>query len=223
MATRFIEEVDPTSDLTIAQILDQLKSDSAKGVVPLVADGDTGLLAYYDRVNAAARTIVNLSQAQTLSNKTIAGVGAATTGIAQVKGGLITELAADGDYSVSVVIPAGAVILNLIVTMQALWTAGTSATLIVGDTTDDDGFFTGIDAKAAPAVGTSVTPDTVRGGTGDGAYLGDTNSEFIGPATANFGRVYVAGSTITCKISKVGTGTGGRTWFHVVYALPSAS
>lgn len=71
MAARFIEEVDPTSAQTISDIIDSLKNMTAKGVVPLVADGDTGLLNYYDRVNSLIRVLVNLNQAQTLTSKTL--------------------------------------------------------------------------------------------------------------------------------------------------------
>ncbi len=71
MATRFIENVDPTSDQTFAASLEDLKDDSAANVTPILGDSDTGLLGYYDRVNSAARTFVNLNQAQTLTTKTL--------------------------------------------------------------------------------------------------------------------------------------------------------
>jgi hypothetical protein len=149
------------------------------------------------------------------------GINSQQNGI-RVAGGTITELTGDGAYSISVTLPAGAVLLDIIITQVALWTAVTSATLKVGDTADDDGFFIGINSKTTPAVGTSLRADTVPGGTGDGAYLGDTNGEFIGPATSNFGRVYTAGSIIKATITKSGAGVAGRTAFHVVYAVPEA-
>lgn len=227
MAVRFIEGVDPTSSLTIAQILANLKNQVGPHQVPFVFDQDTGLVHYYDKVNSAARTVANLDQAQTLTNKTLTAptisapvVTGNPTGTIKVAGGVITELTGDGAYSISVTIPAGAVVIDFIITAEALWDSATSATLIVGDTADPDGFFTAVNAKTTPAVGTSLRPDTVPGGTGDGAYLGDTNGEFVGPATANFGRYYKAGSIITATITKSGAGTAGRTWFHVVYVLP---
>lgn len=221
MATRFIEEVDPTSDQTISDIVTMLKNMVAKGAVPLVADGDTGAIVTYDRVNAALRTLVNKDEAQTLTNKTLSGVGSATTGVMQVKGGVITELTGDAAYSISVVLPAGAILHDILITGQALWDAVTSATLKVGDAVDDDGYITACDAKAAPAVGTtySLFGETAMGAV-DGAYL--TGDQVLGPAATNFGLYFPAGTTIKATITKVGAGTLGRTGFHVVYALPTA-
>ena len=71
MATRFIEGVDPNSDHTISTILTALKNMVGPHQVPLVFDQDTGLVHYYDKVNDAARTVVNLNQAQTLTGKTL--------------------------------------------------------------------------------------------------------------------------------------------------------
>lgn len=73
MATRYIEEVDPTADSTISAILAAL-SAATRRVVAFVFDGDTGLGHYYDRVNSTLRTLVNTDQAQTLTNKTLAPV-----------------------------------------------------------------------------------------------------------------------------------------------------
>jgi hypothetical protein len=58
------------------------------------------------------------------------------------------EAGAAGVYTGSIVIPAGATIHDVIVHGTALWTAGTSALMDVGDAADPDGFFTQIDLKA---------------------------------------------------------------------------
>ena len=71
MATRFIEGVDPNSDHTISTILTALKNMVGPHQVPFVFDQDTGLVHYYDKVNSAARTLANLDQAQTFTNKTL--------------------------------------------------------------------------------------------------------------------------------------------------------
>lgn len=225
MATRFIDKEHGvnTSTAIADDATGRRKVPNFPDAAGIVKDSVDGFLKYND--NDVIRTLVNTDEAQTLTNKTltapvITGLGTATTGVIRSAGGVITELAGDGAYSISVTLPAGATLVDFIITGQALWTAGTSATLIVGDTADPDGFFTAIDAKTTPAVGTSLRPDTVPGGTGDGAYLGDTNGEFVGPASANFGRVYVAGSVITATITKAGTGTAGRTHFSVLYTIP---
>ena len=70
MAARYIESVDPQSDNSITTIVTALKNAVAN-VIPFVFDADTGLGHYYDRVNSALRTLVNLDQAQTLTNKTL--------------------------------------------------------------------------------------------------------------------------------------------------------
>jgi len=197
---------------------------------PIYVDSDDNILKMVPAGTGTTEVqVVDASSSQTLTNKTLTSptitggtFSGDPTGTIRIAGGTITELNGNAAYSISVTLPAGAILLDFIITGIALWTAATSATLIVGDTADPDGFYAAVDAKATPAVGTSLRPDTVPGGTGDGAYLGDTNGEFIGPASSNFGRVYTAGSVITATITKVGSGTAGRTGFHVVYALPTA-
>jgi hypothetical protein len=186
---------------------------------PIYVDSDDNKLKFIPAGSGTTEVeIIDASSAQTLSNKTISG----STGAIQSAGGVLTELTGDGAYSISVTLPAGSILVDMIITAEAAWTAATSATLIVGDTADDDGFFTAVNAKTTPAVGTSLRPDTLPGGTGDGAYLGDTNGEFVGPITSNFGRYYKAGSVITAKITKSGAGTAGRTQFTVLYTTPTA-
>lgn len=71
MATRFLEGVDPNSDHSISTILTALKNMVGPHQIPLVFDQDTGLVHYYDKVNSAARTLANLDQSQTFTNKTL--------------------------------------------------------------------------------------------------------------------------------------------------------
>lgn len=218
MATKYIQKFASTAEF--------LASAPDNGVAQGLGEVSDIL---YQNIGGSAVGMVDLTTAQTLTNKTLTAptltapvVTGNPTGTLKIAGGTITELDGDATYSISVTLPAGAILVDMIITAIANWTAGTSATLIVGDTADPDGFFTGVNAKTTPAVGTSLRPDTVPSGTGDGAYLGDTNGEFVGPATDNFGRVYTAGSIITATVTKVGSGTAGRTGFHVIYALPEA-
>ncbi len=218
-----------TQHISRRSTLQPQTSGGKANAAPIRVDSDDNILKIVPG-GAGSTTeveIIDASSSQTLTNKTltspvISGLGSATTGVVRSAGGVITELDGDGAYSVSVTLPAGAILHDFIITGQALWTAGTSATLIVGDTADPDGFFTAVNAKTTPAVGTSLRPDTLPGGTGDGAYLGDTNGEFVGPASSNFGRYYAAGSIITATITKAGSGTAGRTQFTVVYSVPTA-
>ena len=58
------------------------------------------------------------------------------------------ETTGAGTYTGTVALPANAVLLDIIVHATSLWTATTSATLVVGDGGDADGFFAGVDLKA---------------------------------------------------------------------------
>lgn len=142
------------------------------------------------------------------------------TGFTVTKSGVITELTGDGTYSVTVPIPATAVIHSIRVIPQVLWTAGTSAGLIVGDTADPDGYFTTTNLKATDLLVGEIfdTVSSTLWGGKEGAYLVAATGQ-RGPTTSNFGPYYVAGSNIVFSVTKVGTGTAGRTYCSVTYSL----
>ena len=71
MATRFIEGVDPTSDLTISQAVEALADMVGPHQTPLVYNQDDGVLNAWDKVNDALRPIVSTTATQTLTNKTL--------------------------------------------------------------------------------------------------------------------------------------------------------
>lgn len=117
-----------------------------------------------------------------------------------------------GTYTGGIVVPAGATILNVIVTAVALWNAATSAAMKVGDT-DDDGFFVGVDLKATDLLaGESL--DFAKTGGKEGAYLTATHAN---------GRYSATQRTINGIITSVGAGTAGRTRMTVVYSKPVAA
>lgn len=125
-----------------------------------------------------------------------------------------TETAA-GTYTGSVAVPAGAWIVDVIVHAVALWDAGTSATMKVGDAADDDGIFVGVNLKATDLLAAeSINFD--RTGGKEGAYL-------VGTATHWTTRYSATARTITGVITSVGAGTAGRTRMTVIYVVPSAS
>lgn len=156
-----------------------------------------------------------------LSSPTItAPSGSASTGLLITKSGVLTELTGDGTYSITIAVPAGALIHSIRVVPQALWTAATSASLIVGDTADPDGYFTTTDLKATDLLVGEIldtTSSTLWGGV-NGAYLVAATGQ-RGPTTANFGPYYVAGSNIIFAATKVGSGTAGRTLCSVTYSI----
>ena len=123
-----------------------------------------------------------------------------------------TETAGAGTYTGSVPIPAGATIHDIVVNGVALWTAGTSATMKVGDAATDNGYFTGVNLKATDLLaGESISFDQAGGKAG--SYIANNQ---VSPRYSATARV-ISGIVVT-----VGTGgTAGRTRMTVVYSLPS--
>jgi len=143
-------------------------------------------------------------------------------------GGQILE--ADGDaagvYTLDVRIPAYATVLDVIVHNEALWDAGTSATLNVGMYTVDsttkaisseedlDGIFAAIDVKATDLTAGQAISFWRAGGKG-GAMLTEGSSSHLLNIMQPTERI------LRAAITTVGTvGTAGKTYAYVVYALP---
>lgn len=126
---------------------------------------------------------------------------------------LFTEAGAAGVYTGSVTIPAGATIHDIIVNGVALWTAGTSATMTVGDAGNASGYFTGVNLKATDLLaGESLSFDQAGGKAG--AYI--ANSQ-VSPRYSASERV------IRGVVTTVGTtGNAGRTRMTVVYSQPQS-
>jgi hypothetical protein len=126
---------------------------------------------------------------------------------------LFTEAGA-GTYTGTVALPAGAVVVDIIVHAIALWAAATSAEMIVGDAVDDNGFFTGVDLKATDLLAAESISFAQTGGL-EGADLDDP------AAGAHVRRRYLATArNIIGKIVSVGAGTTGRTLMTVIYTVP---
>jgi hypothetical protein len=119
-----------------------------------------------------------------------------------------------GTYTASVLLDAGSTLLDIIVNGVALWTATTSATLIVGDAGNDDGFYAAVDLKATDLLaGESLSFAFAAGKAG--AYI--ANSQVSPRYTGN-------GRTITAKVTTEGAaGDAGRTRVLVVYARMEAA
>jgi hypothetical protein len=125
-----------------------------------------------------------------------------------------TETVGAGVFTGSVAVPAGATILDIIVNGVALWNSETSATMIVGDVANDDGYFTAVDLKATDLLAGESLSFALAGGKA-GAYI--ANSQ-VSPRYSATARV------VSGIITKVGsTGTAGRTRMVVVFALPTAA
>lgn len=127
-----------------------------------------------------------------------------------------------GTYTFDVVIPAYAVILDIVVYAEALWTAATSASMevgtyayssgTVGSAVDADGFFTAVDLKATDLLADeSVNFD--RAGGVEGAFL-------AGTATHWTDRLSASDRVVRFSAVSVGAGTAGRTVCAVIFAKP---
>jgi hypothetical protein len=136
--------------------------------------------------------------------------------IPQVQMVSLTETTGAGTYTGSITVPAGALILDIKAWSTVLWTATTSATLKVGDATDDDGWFTGVNLKATDLlVGEEL--NFIQTGGKEGAYLSLTT----GLRSAAYS---AAARVVSFIVTTVGAaGSAGRTFGAVVYIVPVAS
>jgi len=123
---------------------------------------------------------------------------------------LFTEAGA-GTYTGTIALPAGSRIIDIGVDGQALWTAGTSASMIVGDDDDDDGFFTATDLKATDLLAGEINNIEHPGGKA-GDYIASEQRVLYSADARN----------IIGKVVSVGAGTAGRTRMYVCYATPTA-
>lgn len=151
-----------------------------------------------------------------LSASDLAAIDGLTGVPVQVKLVSITETTGAGTYTATVNVPAGALIHDIKAWSTVLWTATTSATLKVGDATDDDGWFIGIDLKATDLlVGEELNLNQTGGK--PGAYLSTTT----GLRSAAYS---AAARVVSFIVTTVGAaGNAGRSFGAVVYSLPTAT
>jgi len=124
-----------------------------------------------------------------------------------------TETEGAGVWTGSVTVPAGATLLDIVVHAVALWDSETSATMIVGDADDPNGFFDAVDLKAT---------DLLAGESISFSHAGGKQGADLDVADGHVRRRYLATErVISGEVTKVGdTGTAGRTRMTVYYSLP---
>jgi hypothetical protein len=142
------------------------------------------------------------------------------TGFVVSKTVAFTENATNTIHTGTVTLPSGAHIHDVRVVSTVLWTGGT-ATMKVGDGTDDDGWFTGVNLKATDLlVGEvlSITNSENWGGK-QGAYL-DATTGRKGVQTGGSGTGNSSTGSVIGVIT-VGTPatTAGRTFMTVTYSV----
>jgi hypothetical protein len=132
---------------------------------------------------------------------------------------------AAGVYSGSFEVPVGATLIDVIVHGVALWTAGTSATLIVGDTADDNGFYDAVNLKATDLLAGESLSFALSGGKyGADVVPNDATGAtlVLGAAGQAKRRMLTTARNLTAKVTTVGTvGTAGITDVTFVYAYTS--
>lgn len=118
-----------------------------------------------------------------------------------------------GTYTGAVTVPAGATILDIVIIGGALWAAATSAAMDVGDVTDPNGYFAGIDLKATDLLAGESISFALAGGKA-GAYIANSQVTARYSATEH---------VISGVVVSQGAGTTGRTFMIVVYSLPGST
>jgi len=193
-----------------------------------VDSGDT-LNSAFDKMTAAGGRDTSGTGTGTvnLTSTLTEGVITATNGITGagvmiVKVVPFIENATNTVHTGTVPIPAGSVVESIKVVNTVLWGA-TSATLVVGDSFDADGYFTGVNCKATDLlVGEilDINSSTNWGGK-EGAYLNATTGRRGSVQAGNSGIYYGVADNII-GVMTVGTpaATTGRTFMTVTYSTP---
>jgi hypothetical protein len=132
-------------------------------------------------------------------------------------------------YTGKIKLPADAILVDLIVVADALWTAATSASLIIGDADDDDGYIAATNLKATDLLANeslSIGSTQTLGGV-PGAYLTvGTSTHTTHRSAAEIGAGATAGAgdgIIIAKVTSVGAGTAGRTRVIAVFSVGAGS
>jgi hypothetical protein len=192
------------SDLQVNRLT--FTNDTTEAPASYIEDDGAGNLKLFN----SAGTGVSLTSAE------LAFLDGLTGYIPQVQMVTITETTGAGTYTGSVTVPAGALITDIKAWSTVLWTATTSATLKVGDATDDDGWFTGVDLKATDLlVGEEL--NFIQTGGKEGAYLSLTTGKRSAAYSAS-------ARVVSFIVTTVGAaGNAGRSFGSVHYVLPTPS
>lgn len=151
-------------------------------------------------------------------------VNSAIEGLVHSKLVSFTEDATSTTHTGTVVIPAGSQLLDILVWTQVLW-GDSSAAIIVGDATDDDGWMTTCQLDTTDLIlgeRFAAASDNNWGGV-NGAYL--TTAGRFGPATGDgMGGYYAAAGSVIGKVTvSTPSATTGRAFMNVIYATPSVT
>lgn len=124
---------------------------------------------------------------------------------------VLFQAAGAATHTGTIPLPAGSVILDVQVHGLVVWTAGTSASLIVGDDVDPDGFYTATDLKATDLLQFEANTIEHPGGRA-GAYIVSEQRKLYQATARN----------VVGVVTQVGTSNTGTTLLVVTYAVPTA-
>jgi hypothetical protein len=180
-------------------------------------------------------TLVATTATQTLTNKTLTSptvtsetsanptiTGDASSGVVVSKTVAFVENATMTTSTGTVVIPAGATLVDIVVTSSVLWSKASSR-FTCGDAQAATGWFTSTDLS-----GTDLLVGEALRAAGGSASWGGVNGAYLVSATGVFGQAtatkagpyYVsAGSVIGVVTVTPGAGTAGRTFMTVTYSV----
>ncbi len=188
-------------------------------------DGSTGQVVVGTGVSGVSSK--NLLDSSIAGQSIVSPVvtGNAGTGMVFCKQALFTEDATTTTYTATFTIPAGSLLLDILVVPVALWT-DSSAAIIVGDANSNVGWFGSTNLNATDLVlgerlqaSQAVATDGSYGGAKEGAYV--TTAGRFGQQSAN-----VIGGFCSSAYSVIGvvtvsspSGTAGRTYMYVLWMV----
>lgn len=154
--------------------------------------------------------------------------GDAGSGVIFAKTALFTEDATSLTHTATFVLPAGSILLDIIVIPQVLWTGGTAA-FTCGDANSANGWFTSTNLKATDLIlgerlqaSQAVATDGSYGGGKEGAYV--TTAGRFGQQTTNLigGYCPTVYSVIGVVTVTTPATTAGRTRMTVLWTVGQA-
>lgn len=190
---------------------------------PIYVNSSTNTLKYIPASTGTTEIeVTDASSTQNLSAKSF--IGDAGTGVIFSKTVLFTEDATTVTHTGTVVIPAGATLMDIIVTPQVLWTGGT-ASFTCGDANSATGWFTATNLKATDLLlgETLVASSSTNWGGVNGTYLVSATGRF-GQQSANMIGGYCPTAYSVVGVVAVGTPatTAGRLRMTVLWTIGQA-
>jgi hypothetical protein len=176
---------------------------------------------------AGTSTIVGSTDTQTLTNKTLTSptlttpvvTGDGGSGFVVAKIVPFVEVATLTTHTGTVVVPAGALLLDIYFWSTVLWTA-TDAAVVIGDAASANGWFTTCQLDTTDlVVGERLQASNANNWGGvNGSYL-TTAGLFGHTATTMMGGYCPTAYSVIGVVSKSGAGTAGRSFMMVTYAV----